>query len=316
MKLLVRAGAILTVVLLIASSCTSNETLSTDDDRTREEIITGIDGDGDGLAERFEFEFQLLIDAPNEVVGSLSTVEVQTHQVLTSLAQSPPSLMDDPLNPDSADFVARLTSMLRLRLAGAALTDLGFDVDLTGSDIEINDSVTAALGMGFEEFAQEKTLSEDPGIIKLAAPHCITMIATSTEADAEQASQRVINGESARDVATDVNVQGATTPDGDLGCRPPSEWAALLGSTGIAITELEQGEVSEPFRIQSANSPTGELFVAVYLDEVRLDEADVDSVGPFTNRVLQDQMSTYDVFVAPQLGMWVMDSLTIALPAG
>ncbi len=306
----------LAAALLIASACTSNETLSTDDDSTRDRIITSIDEDGDGLAERFEFEFQLLIDDPNVVVGMLNEIEVQAHQVLTSLEESPPTLMKDPLNPEAEDFIARLTSMMRLRLVGAALTDLGFEVDLTGSDLEINDSIGGALATGFEEFAKEKTLRADPGIIKFASPHCITMIATSTEAEATQAAQRVLDGESARAVATEVNVEGATSEDGDLGCRPTNEWQALLGATGVTITELEPGEVSEPISIRSANSPTGELFVVVYLEEVKLEEADVDSLGPFADRVLQEQMTTYDVFVAPQLGTWLMDSLTIVLPTG
>ena len=311
----VRVVALLVVALLAVSACTSDESVSTTDTSSRDRIITGLDTDEDGVVDRGELEFQQLIQDPDAVVGTLTEeTSVLAHQVLTSLVESPPTLMPDPENPASDAFVARLTSMLRLRLAGVALTDLGFAVDLMGTDLEINASVEEALGMGFEEFAREKTLREEPGLFKFASPHCITMIATTTEDDVLAATQRVLAGETARDVAFDVNFEGATEPGGDIGCRLPTEWSDLLGATGGAISQLEVGEASAPQRFESLNSPTDELFIVVFLDEVKLNEFDVDSLGPFTNSVLQQQMTTYDVFVAPQLGMWSMDSLTVVIP--
>ncbi len=307
MTYIAKAGLALAAAALILSACTGGESVSTSDGD--EQIAT--DGGGEGAAERTEADFQMLIENPNAVVGSLEDIELIAQQVLDSLAESPPSLMDDPLDPDAEVFVARLTSMLRLRLAGVALTDLGFDVDLTGTDEEINASVVNARSLGFEEFAQQRTVEENPNLLKQASPHCVTMIATPTQQEALDAAQRVLDGEPPAEVANEVNFVNSTPENGALGCRPTREWEALLGATGMAITQLEVGEASQPLRIRSVDSPTNELFIVVHVDEIRLDEADVPPLGPFAGAVLQQQMRTYEVFVAPQLGAWSMDDLAI-----
>ena len=114
--------------------------------------------------------------------------------------------MEDPENPTHEEFVSRLTSMLQLRLAAVALDELGFPVDIEASDEDINSQVQEYLEGPFEEFAQQRSVDEDPSIERLATPHCVSALALTNEADAVAASERVRSGEPFGDVAAEVNL--------------------------------------------------------------------------------------------------------------
>lgn len=307
--------ALVVVLLLGLGACTTSEDVSTTASSTRDQIIAVADEDEDGVVSRAEFEFMRFISDPNVVVGSFGEIQLRVSDVLASLEQNPPTRMDDPANPGSVLFSDRLTNMLKLRLLATSLNEFGFEVDLSGDEQAIGDAIKTVPAVELEEFAQARFVRDDPGIAKFSSPHCVILIATPTQADTEAAVSRVRAGENARAVAVEVNLAGAfAEPDGDFGCRKPTEWLSLLGGAGAEVSRLEQGEISPATRTTSALSPTNELHIAVYVEEVRLDEADLTATGPFASRVLLDQMMTYEVSVAPELGKWVPESLSILLP--
>lgn len=247
------------------------------------------------------------------VAASFPGGQVLVAQVRDSLAGSPTSLMEDPENPTHEEFVSRLTSMLQLRLASVALDGLGFPVDIDASDEDINAQVQEYLEGPFEEFAQERSIAEDPSIERLATPHCVSALVLTTEADAGAAIERVRAGESVPDVAADVNLPGLTEVDGTVGCGQPFDLFGA-GEVALALLEIDVGEVTEPVLLPSAASPTGELWVVMHLDALQAHQADVSAIGPFAGRVLTEIMAGYEVSVAPELGSWDPSSLRVSMP--
>lgn len=256
---------------------------------------------------------QAVLEQPDAVAASFPGGQLSVAEVRASLATSPPSLMDDPGNPTHEEFVSRLTSMLQLRLAGVALDGLGFEVDVGATDEEINAQVEAHLAGPFEEFAQQRTIEEDPSIERLATPHCVSALTVPSQGDATAASARVQAGEAMSDVAGEVNLPGLTGVDGTIGCDPPLDLFGG-GDLVLALLELDVGELTEPVLLPSAASPSGELWVVLRLDELRTDATDLASIGPFAGRVLTEIMPTLEVSVDPALGTWSAAELRVSLP--
>ena len=239
--------------------------------------------------------------------------QVSVAQVRASLASSPTSLMDDPQDPTHEEFVSRLTSMLQLRLAAVALDELGFPVDIDASDEDINAQVQAHLEGPFEEFAQQRSIAEDPSIERLATPHCVSALVLTTEADAIAAAERVREGESVGDTAADVNLPNLTQSDGAIGCGLPFD-LGFSNEMVLALLEINPGELTEPILLPSAASPTGELWVVMHLDDLQHDQTDLSAIGPFAGRVLTEIMAGYEVTVAPELGAWEPSNLRVSMP--
>ena len=260
-----------------------------------------------------EVAFRALLLDGAAVAASFPGGQVLVDEVRTNIADSPVTLMDDSENPTREEFVSRLSTMIQLRLAGVALEALGFSVDVSASDEEINAQVQAHLEGAFEEFAQQRSVEEDPNIERLATPHCVSALAVTTEADANAASDRVRAGEALPDVAVAVNLPGLTDIDGTIGCGQPFSLFGG-GDMALALLDLEPGGLAEPLMLPSAASPTGELWVVLHLDALLTDETDLSSIGPFAGHVLTEIMSTYEVSVAPELGAWNAANLRVSLP--
>ena len=248
------------------------------------------------------------------VAASFPGGQVLVAQVRDSLAESPQQTMGDAQNPTHEEFVSRLTSMLQLRLAAVALEELGFRVDIDASDEDINAQVREHLEGPFEEFAQQRSIADDPTIERLATPHCVSALAVASEADAASASERVRAGEALSDVAAAVNLPNLTQADGAIGCGLPLEMG-FSNEMVLALLDLAPGELTEPVVVSAAASPTGELWVVLHLDSLSTDEIDLSAIGPFAGHVLTQIMSTYEVGVAPALGTWNVDSLRVSLPS-
>ncbi len=306
------------------------------------ELIAELDTDGDGVvsreaaeaaaaeaeeearleAERAERDaaraaqeaaYQELLSDAVAVAASFPGGQVLIGDVLANIVDSPVTLMDDPENPTHEEFVSRLTSMIQLRLAGVALDELGFPVDIGLADAEINAQVQAHLEGPFEEFAQQRAIEEDPSIERLATPHCVSALAVSSEADAVAASERVQAGEALDDVAAGVNLPGLTGADGTIGCALPLDRFGG-GELALALLDLESGEMTAPLMLPSSASPTGELWVVLRLDSLDTDATDLSLIGPFAGHVLTEVMSAYEVNVAPALGEWNAGNLRVSLP--
>ncbi len=247
------------------------------------------------------------------VAASFPSGQVVVAQVRASLAASPTSLMDNPEDPTHEEFVSRLTSMLQLRLAAVALDELGFPVDVDASDEDINAQVQAHLEGPFEEFAQRRSIAEDPSIERLATPHCVSALVLTTEADAIAAAERVRAGESVGGVAAEVNLPNLTQSDGVIGCGLPFD-LGFSNEMVLALLEINLGELTGPILLPSAASPTGELWVVMHLDDLQHDQADLSAIGPFAGRVLTEVMAGYEVDVAPALGTWDPNSLRVSMP--
>ncbi len=345
-----RASVLLAALAAGSAACASDADESADgSDRPSDEVIDAVDTDGDGVvaredvddflaeteneAERIEAEREAArIEAEREaeraareaavqafladdtaIAASFPGGELTVSTVLASIVEAPPSLMDDPTKPTRDQFVSRLTSMLQLRLVAVALTELGFPVDVAASDADINAMAQARIEGPFEAFAQERSLSEDLSIERLATPHCVSALVLESEADALAATDRVRGGESLADVALEVNPQGLTEPNGLIGCNLPLEMFGT-GQLPLTLIGLTVGELSEPVALPSGVSPTGELWVVLRLDDLLTDQTDLASIGPFAPRVLSGLMTTYEIDVAPALGTWTQSSLSVALP--
>jgi hypothetical protein len=305
-------------VALFATACSrDSEVVGSADgeDVTRGDVFDAVDDDGDGVVARDEFETAVLLADPDTVVASWPAGEITIGQVLLSLEEEPPSTLSPGETPDQNLVVSRLTSILRLRLSGLALTDLGFPVDLERSDADINAEVAELVNGPFEAFAREQVIGERPEIVKLATPHCLTLLAVTTEAEAVAAAERVRGGETAFDVALEVNFEGTTEPGGSLGCNNIVEWQQVIGDLAADLEPLGAGEMSTPANISSQGSPTGEFWVVMHVDDIVEDEADPALLGPFAGGPLTTQMQTYEIVISAQLGTWSAESLSILLPA-
>jgi hypothetical protein len=306
------------------------------------EVIAELDTDGDGVVSRdaaqaaaTEAEQQAQLEAERAERDAARAAQEAAYQALladaaaeaasfpggqlligdvrANIVDAPVTLMDDPKNPTHEEFVSRLTSMIQLRLAGVALDELGFPVDISLTDAEINAQVQAHLEGPFEEFAQQRAIEDDPSIERLATPHCVSALAVPSEADALAASERVQAGEPLGDVAAGVNLPGLTEVDGTIGCGQPFDLFGG-GELALALLDLEPGDLSAPLLLPSAASPTGELWVVLRLDSLSTDATDLSSIGPFAGHVLTEAMSNYEVIVAPALGEWNAGNLRVSMP--
>ncbi len=254
-----------------------------------------------------------VLEDRDAVVADFPGGQILAAQVSDSLAASPTSQMADAQNPTHEEFVSRLTSMLQLRLAAVALDEFGYPVNIDASDEDINAQVQAHIEGPFEQFAQQRSIAEDPNIERLATPHCVSALVLPDEAAAAAGAKRVGAGESMAEVAAEVNFPDITEEDGTLGCGLPFDLFGP-GEVASALFDLDVGDVSEPILVPSAASPTGEFWVVLHLDDLQQDLADLSAVGPFAGRLLTEAMVGYVVNVEPALGTWDPDSLRISLP--
>lgn len=332
----------LVLVALLASACADDGNVVTIHTGLEPEALAELDTDDDGVVSREAVEaaadeaeveaelaaqraerdaaraaqeaaYQALLADGAAVAASFPGGQLLVGDVQANITESPITNMDDPEKPTHEEFVSRLTSMIQLRLAGVALDELGFAVDISLTDAEINAQVQAHLEGPFEEYAQQRSIEEDPSIERLATPHCVSALAVASEADVVAASERVRAGEALGDVAAAVNLPNLTEPDGAIGCGLPFDLG--FGSEMVlALLELAPGELTPPLLLPSAASPTGELWVALHLDSLSTEAVDLSTIGPFAGRVLTEIMSTYEVSVAPELGAWNAGNLRVSLP--
>ena len=298
-----RAVVSLLLILLTVPGCgESAESLS---GSARDEIFDRIDQDGDGVALRSDYEMAVSLADRTKVVAFYPGGSLNVETVLTSLAKSPPSRLVDPENPTNEVFLARMTSMLRLRLAAVVINDAGFDIDFTGDDESLNDQVQAHISGGFEAWAQEQALIADPRLEKFATPHCITLIATETEAEVKTAKERIEAGEPAEVVASDVTAQGTSRwPNGDVGCEDLLAWANTFGESAAPLGKMKAGDTSEIVSMPSDFSSTGRLWMIFNVRELKSEDANPTRLGPFAQQVLADLVVEYEVVVETKLGVW------------
>jgi len=298
-------------VLLTLPGCgDSSESLS---GSARDEIFDRIDQDGDGIALRSDYEMALSLADRTKVVASYPGGDLTIEAVLASLAESPPSRLVDPDKPSNEMFLARLTSMLRLRLAAVVIDGAGFDIDFDVDDESLNAQVQEHISGGFEAWAQEQALLADPRLEKFATPHCITLIATETETEAKVARERLEAGESAQVVASEVNAQGASRwPNGDVGCADLLTWANTFGESAAPLGEMKAGQISEIVSMPSDFSATGRLWMIFNVRELKSEDANPTLLGPFAQRVLADLVVEYEVIVEAQVGVWDSVGLSVA----
>jgi hypothetical protein len=310
-NIVARALLFLFVILLAVSGCgDSSESLS---GSGRDQIFDRIDQDGDGVALRSDYEMALSLADRTKIVASYPGGNLTIEAVLVSLTDSPPSGLVDSENPTNEMFLARLTSMLRLRLAAVVIDDAGFDIDFDVDDESLNAQVQAHISGGFEAWAQNQALASDPRLVKFATPHCITLIATETETEAKVARDRIEAGESAQVVASEVNAQAATRwPNGDLGCADLLTWANTFGESAAPLGEMKTGDISEVVSMASDFSATGRLWMIFNVRELKVEDANPKLLGPFAQGVLADLVVEYDVMVEPRVGVWDSIGLSVA----
>ena len=310
-NIVARALLFLFVILLAVSGCgDSSESLS---GSGRDQIFDRIDQDGDGVALRSDYEMALSLADRTKIVASYPGGNLTIEAVLVSLTDSPPSGLVDSENPTNEMFLARLTSMLRLRLAAVVIDDAGFDIDFDVDDESLNAQVQVHISGGFEAWAQNQALASDPRLVKFATPHCITLIATETETEAKVARDRIEAGESAQVVASEVNAQAATRwPNGDLGCADLLTWANTFGESAAPLGEMKTGDISEVVSMASDFSATGRLWMIFNVRELKVEDANPKLLGPFAQGVLADLVVEYDVMVEPRVGVWDSIGLSVA----
>jgi hypothetical protein len=217
--------------------------------------------------------------------------------------------------PDPSVVVARLTSMLRLRLSAIALVELGFDLDLAQNDVEINEAVQGHMEGDFEVYARDKAFAEDPRLVKFATPHCITVLGLGSENDSEIAIERILSGEDPYLVADEVNLPTISAPGGEMGCANLLDWAENLGEMAAPLSELGVGEFSKPSLTYSQFSDTGELWISLYVSEIKSAEIDKDQLGPFGNELLASEVvkRASSVQVDSAIGTWSSATVSISL---
>lgn len=306
----VRALLCFFMVLVAVPGCGDSSDLS--NRSARDEIFDRIDQDGDGVALRSEYEMAVSLADRTKIVASYPGGSLSIEAVMGSLAESPPGQLVDPENPTNEMFLARLTSMLRLRLAAAVINGAGFAIDFDVDEESLNAQVQEHILGGFEAWAQQQALISDPRLEKFATPHCITLIATETETEAKVARDRIEAGESAQVVASEVNAQGAKRwPNGDVGCADLLTWANTFGEGAAPLGEMEAGEVSEIVSIPSDFSATGRLWMIFNVRELKDEDADPKLLGPFAQGVLADLVVEYAVVVEPSVGVWDPAGLSV-----
>ena len=306
--LAIAAGCLL---VLTAASCGGPS--NGDQEFSRDEIFDQIDQDDDGVALRTDYQMALALMNPNKVVASHPKGDITVEEVLASLVASPPSGLVNPANPRSEQFLARLTSMLRLRLAAVAIHEAGFAIEFEVNDERLNSQVQAHLAGGFEDWAREKVFNQDPRLEKFSTPHCVTLIAVTTRAEADDARARLSAGAPAAAVAAEMNAPGTTTSrDGDVGCENLLTWASTFGENAAPLGEMSIGDISEAVSMSSEYSPTGRLWLIFVLRDLLEEEKDPAALGPFAQQVLGDLVTEYQVSVDANVGTWDSTGLSVA----
>ena len=297
------------LVALVAGCSSSAEQVEVLD---RDEIFDRIDQDGDGIALRADYETLLTLSDRTKVIAFYPGGNVSIETVLESLKDAPPSNLVDPENPSVEVFRARLTSMLRLRLAAVAIDEAGFNIDFAVDDELLNSQVQTHLSGGFEDWAQEEAVKADPRLEKFATPHCVTVIATGTETEARAAKLRLESGDSAAVVASEVNLAGTTpSPNGDVGCADLLTWANAFGDTAAPLAEMNAGDISDVVSMASDYSPTGRLWMIFYVRELRHEEKNLALLGPFAQGILADLVVNYEVVIDDGIGAWDAAGLSV-----
>ena len=297
------------LVALVAGCSSSAEQVEVLD---RDEIFDRIDQDGDGIALRADYETLLTLSDRTKVIAFYPGGNVSIETVLESLKDSPPSNLVEPENPSVEVFRARLTSMLRLRLAAVAIDEAGFNIDFAVDDELLNSQVQTHLSGGFEDWAQEEAVKADPRLEKFATPHCVTVIATGTETEARAAKLRLESGDSAAVVASEVNLAGTTpSPNGDVGCADLLTWANAFGDTAAPLGDMNAGDISDVVSMASDYSPTGRLWMIFYVRELRHEEKNLALLGPFAQGILADLVVNYDVVIDDGIGAWDAAGLSV-----
>lgn len=297
------------LVALVAGCSSSAEQVEVLD---RDEIFDRIDQDGDGIALRADYETLLTLSDRTKVIAFYPGGNVSIETVLESLKDSPPSNLVEPENPSVEVFRARLTSMLRLRLAAVAIDEAGFNIDFAVDDELLNSQVQTHLSGGFEDWAQEEAVKADPRLEKFATPHCVTVIATGTETEARAAKLRLESGDSAAVVASEVNLAGTTpSPNGDVGCADLLTWANAFGDTAAPLADMNAGDISDVVSMASDYSPTGRLWMIFYVRELRHEEKNLALLGPFAQGILADLVVNYDVVIDDGIGAWDAAGLSV-----
>lgn len=297
------------LVVLAAGCSTSPEQTSL---LNRDEIFDRIDQDDDGIALRADYETVVALSNRTMVVASYPGGDITIEAVLDSLTESPPSGLIDAENPSVEQFRARLTSMVRLRLAAVAIDEAGFEIEFEVDDEILNSQVQTHLSGGFEEWAQREAVKADPRLDKFATPHCITVIATGTEIEAVAARERLDAGELAPVVASEVNIAGSTpSPNGDVGCADLLTWANAFGESAAPLGAMNAGDISEVVSMASDYSPTGRLWLVFFVRELRHEEKNLSVLGPFAQRVLADLVVGYEVVVDDGIGSWDPAGLSV-----
>ncbi len=297
------------LVALVAGCSSSAEQVEVLD---RDEIFDRIDQDGDGIALRADYETLLTLSDRTKVIAFYPGGNVSIETVLESLKDSPPSNLVEPENPSVEVFRARLTSMLRLRLAAVAIDEAGFNIDFAVDDELLNSQVQTHLSGGFEDWAQEEAVKADPRLEKFATPHCVTVIATGTETEARAAKLRLESGDSAAVVASEVNLAGTTpSPNGDVGCADLLTWANAFGDTAAPLADMNAGDISDVVSMASDYSPTGRLWMIFYVRELRHEEKNLALLGPFAQGILADLVVNYEVVIDDGIGAWDAAGLSV-----
>ena len=297
------------LVALVAGCSSSAEQVEVLD---RDEIFDRIDQDGDGIALRADYETLLTLSDRTKVIAFYPGGNVSIETVLESLKDSPPSNLVEPENPSVEVFRARLTSMLRLRLAAVAIDEAGFNIDFAVDDELLNSQVQTHLSGGFEDWAQEEAVKADPRLEKFATPHCVTVIATGTETEARAAKLRLESGDSAAVVASEVNLAGTTpSPNGDVGCADLLTWANAFGDTAAPLGDMNSGDISDVVSMASDYSPTGRLWMIFYVRELRHEEKNLALLGPFAQGILADLVVNYEVVIDDGIGAWDAAGLSV-----
>ena len=297
------------LVALVAGCSSSAEQVEVLD---RDEIFDRIDQDGDGIALRADYETLLTLSDRTKVIAFYPGGNVSIETVFESLTDSPPSNLVDPENPSVEVFRARLTSMLRLRLAAVAIDEAGFNIDFDVDDEILNSQVQTHLSGGLEDGAQEEAVKADPRLEKGATPHCVTVIATGTETEASAAKRRLESGDSAAVVASEVNLAGTTpSPNGDVGCADLLTWANAFGDTAAPLGDMNAGDISDVVSMASDYSPTGRLWMIFYVRELRHEEKNLALLGPFAQGILADLVVNYEVVIDDGIGAWDAAGLSV-----
>ena len=281
----------------------------------RDEIFNQIDVDSDGVIDRADLELAAAFSDLELVGARYPGGTITIGEVLTSLDEMPSSKSSRSDILDPSVVVARLTSMLRLRLSAIALGELGFDLDLAQSDVEINEAVQSHLEGDFEVYARDKAFAEDPRLVKFATPHCITVLGVASEIDSELAIGRILGGEDPSLVADEVNLPTISAPGGDMGCANLLDWAENFGEMAAPLSELGAGEFSKPSLTYSEFSYTGELWISLYVSEIKSAEIEKDQLGPFGNELLASEVLKHasSVEVDSAIGIWSSSTVSISL---